>query len=78
MLLVAYGAPKQEAWLDRNLAVAGRVIEAGGLEQLWVAPCEAASPAKGWHGVASLLSDAGTGASLVNNDNVVSPRCTKP
>lgn len=43
----------------RHLQRRGQDIEAGALEHLWVATCEAVALAKGWLGVASLLSDAG-------------------
>lgn len=43
----------------RQLQRRGQDIEAGALEHLWVATCEAVSLAKGWLGVASLLSESG-------------------
>lgn len=43
----------------RQLQRRGQDIEAGALEHLWVATCEAVSLSKGWLGVASLLSDSG-------------------
>lgn len=43
----------------RQLQRRGQDIEAGALEHLWVATCEAVALAKGWLGVASLLSDSG-------------------
>lgn len=43
----------------RQLQRRGQDIEAGALEHLWVATCEAVALAKEWLGVASLLSDSG-------------------
>lgn len=43
----------------RQLQRRGQDIEAGALEHLWVATCEAVDLAKAWLGVAALLSDSG-------------------
>ena len=43
----------------RQLQRRGQDIEAGALEHLWVATCEAVSMAKGWLAAANLLSESG-------------------